>query len=572
MDRDWENGREKCRRCQALGHECSPPERASGRFTKKKSMVPIASKTHIFTDIQGNSPDMTDMSDTSTTLGTWTSSTISAYDYANFLSGDVQSDNPYDTYNKICPSYQYETCIGSSDKARKTIIRLGDYNAAREMLRRTLGRFDLIESWLGSPLSQRTAIKAYISGIERTFKIETQTAMALVAKGSEHDTELIVSALLLIVYRFGHPLDYSESANVYIDDHVLLQLSRISRRTRTIYSEADLVCASGLGMPVRYESTRAASELYIKASKVVTKVLNNTILDDLEQRNILCNQKGFPPCHVAYMHGNENAALALWDRDSVDMLGRTCLHLATYASDTQMLYRIIDHDRKAICKTTADAFGLTPLAIAACLDDSSCFSVLWQSGADRNALDFQGRNVLALAVRNGHRKIVSLILQEGNFYRSPRHELLEAVQSNDDTAIVGVLMEHYIQNPDHIDSDVLVEARRAAIRKGSASLIQVLDRGISKLTEAWAVSGMSHPDFLSFDDFSLHNSMEFDLTKDLPVMDDGEYTPVRNRSSNNSGRCGKARVAAHFADQSSLTVDPRELCVAYKVTDPDLVL
>lgn len=390
-----------------------------------------------------------------------------------------------------------------SDKARSSIIRLGDLNATREILRRILGLCTRVASWLGVAVYERATVEAYIQAIQGEFKAETQKVMELVLKGLDCDREIIVSALLLIVYRFEHPFDRSDSVNLCIDDRVLQQLSHISRQTRTICSDADLVCASALGFPMRDDPTGAIVKLYIKASYDVTQVLCHVALDDAEQRIMLPSggRAGFPPCHIAYMHGNESAALQLWNRSEVDMLGRTLLHLVAYASDAQMLRRLLKHDRRAAQDTKADIFGLSPLAIAACQGDLSCFSLLWQYEADRSALDFSKRSVLALAVRNGGFRVVSCILQSGDIPRSPRHELLEAVQSNHDSpeTIVQMLMNYYTRHPACLDQSILTEARHIALKRGSSTLVHTLTVSTTWYPESTALETLPPSRPIDFD-------------------------------------------------------------------------
>lgn len=450
--------------------------------------------------------------------------------------------------NPVTFGRQSEQCMSLADSARSTIIRLGDLNAAREILRKELHCCTLVESWLGAPVHERVAIDAYIIAVQREFKVETQKVIRLMMKGLESDTEIIFTALLLIVYRFEHPLDYSGLTNVCIDNKLLEQLSSISSQTRTIVSDADLVCASGLGLPMRSDSTDAAVKLYKNASEVVTSILHNAVLEDMEQRKILLRQEGigFPPSHIAYVHGNQDAALALWNPFEKDILGRTLLHHVAYASDIQMLYRLLEQDRRAVEHAKADIFGFTPLAIAACCKSEqqfSCFSVLWQSGADRATLDFKDRSILALAARSGSIKIVSSILQEGNIARSPRHELLEAVQSDENIVIVQMLMIYYAKHPDCIDSSVLAEANRVALERGSSVLLQTL-----------ALSSIWYPELTNCKDPCSHDSIDSNNLEDWIYLHT-EASP-ESLQTENSWSCEDMQNAMEISSPLSL-VDSR---------------
>lgn len=164
---------------------------------------------------------------------------------------------------------------------------------------------------------------------------------------------------------------------------------------------------------------------------------------------------GYPPCHLAAMHGHQLVAFELWRNSAsrkweLDWLQRTPVHTAAYAGKTYELQCVFDNYATAATDISKDIFGMTPLMIAACKDDVKTFNLLCRYGADLTAKDFCGRNLLALAARNGNLGVVKLLLYQDCIPPSlcPESSALCEALTHNRSDTIGLLINHYSQRKD----------------------------------------------------------------------------------------------------------------------------
>ncbi|KAJ9652479.1 Ankyrin repeat domain-containing protein 52 [Neophaeococcomyces mojaviensis] len=458
--RDWEGKREKCRRCIKLGHECGPSERAQKRLGKRRSVMNITEDGH--RSIRQH--DATYMSDYKGSP----ESCKPALPLGEGESGMVQSVQiPSAEHVDLKYTIDIDRTAAET-QARKIIAILADMNATRELLRRCLVTCERVQRWLGESLAQKVALEAYICAIEVDFQFEIQEALNLATDDLGFSKEFILSELLGIIYRYDHPPTSDELGLIGADQKLIQKILYISCKHKGNYSIADFICSRMRGI-----SSHSAIDNYDKASQAVKNVLSG--LKSISRQHFQ-KQVSFPSCHIAYLHGNATTALDLWSATShddplVDMLERNMVHLAVYNLDIQMLGWLLKHEIGIDEVQHADLFGMTPLQIAACQDDLSCFSLLWQHGADKFVQDVRGRSILALAARNGSQKAVTFILQSGLRLPSLIPEPHEALESGHHH-IADMIRTQYNQQTSPFDSTIHSEAARLHVEKTDTQIIK----------------------------------------------------------------------------------------------------
>ncbi|KAK5087156.1 hypothetical protein LTR05_004327 [Lithohypha guttulata] len=249
--------------------------------------------------------------------------------------------------------------------------------------------------------------------------------------------EFILSELLRVLCQFVNSPTSSSSGPLpdqpgRLDLALLQETPQNSRQDKSLHSEAEFL-SGGLKDMLSENASRARStsrqpRSYVKASQAISRILSEIVLDSREQRRLLYEWT-YPPGHLAYMSGDDDAAFELWQNPyneaRTDVLKRDLVHLAVYTSDAQMLQRMFRYDDKAAAKVTSDLFGLTPLRIAACRNDILCFSLVWQYDGDSALRDEIGQSVLRLAAKNGSCQVAALILG----YSPRRPALLPALRA-----------------------------------------------------------------------------------------------------------------------------------------------
>ncbi|KAK5099776.1 hypothetical protein LTS08_005491 [Lithohypha guttulata] len=253
----------------------------------------------------------------------------------------------------------------------------------------------------------------------------------------ECSREFMLSELLRILCQFFSSPTSSSSGPLpdqpgRLDVALLQGTPQNSRQDESLHSEAEFLCGGLKDMLGENascaQSTSRQPRSYVKASQAISRILSEIVLDSHEQRHLLYEWT-YPPGHLAYMSGDEDAAFELWQNSyseaRTDVLKRNLVHLAVYTSDAQMLQRMFRHDNKAAAKVTSDVFGLTPFHIAACRNDILCFSLMWQYDSDSALRDEMGQSVLGLAAKNGSCQVAALILG----YSPRRPALLPALRA-----------------------------------------------------------------------------------------------------------------------------------------------
>lgn len=459
QDRDWAGRREKCQRCAQLGHECGPSVRAQKRVMKKPAMADMWEEEQRWVRLNEDVRIWEHMR------------SIPSYDLSS-VDSDFDSDASKSTWGSPPDESGLKGSIGTprvlETRIRRIVAKLGDQNALRDLLRRDLVLCERVEQWVGESLSIRAAINAIIRAVQADFQHESREARILASGDLGTSRELILSELLRMMYRFSHPPSPEEQVIASADQKVIQQMLHISRKNRGIYSDADLICGNACGITPVEDTAYPATEPYIKASEAIKCVLSGLVLYDIEHRTLL-QSSAYPSAHLAYIQGEENLAFSLWSASRkgdapVDMFGRTLLHLAVYASDDQMLRRLLRHKNTAATTAGCDSFGMTPLQISACQDNVSCFSLMWHYGANSLVQDIRGRSVLALAARNGSQKVVASILQSGQCPPSLVPELCEAIEAGHES-IADIIVAHYSDRLCVMGDPVQLEVARLAAEK-----------------------------------------------------------------------------------------------------------
>jgi hypothetical protein len=149
----------------------------------------------------------------------------------------------------------------------------------------------------------------------------------------------------------------------------------------------------------------------------------------------------FPTLHIAVLFATEQEARS-WARwlesnngnvELVDFFKRNVVHVAAEVGRVHLFNAVLPGHRKSL--DTSDAFGLTPLMIAVLHGGLACCKLLIDAGFGRDVRDSRGRNLLSIACRRRHLRIVKYLINElgflpnddsGRCFCSPLHDAIEA--------------------------------------------------------------------------------------------------------------------------------------------------
>src|SRR4051812_5741341 len=131
------------------------------------------------------------------------------------------------------------------------------------------------------------------------------------------------------------------------------------------------------------------------------------------------------------------------DPNEADTNGTTALHNAVFAGDVATADLLIRAGAKV---ATANAFGITPVYIAAEQGQHELLRRLLEAGADPNTTDGTGDTLLMAAVRAGDLEPVRLLIERGARVDQADPELghtaLMWAARSDNAALVRLLLEH----------------------------------------------------------------------------------------------------------------------------------
>jgi hypothetical protein len=171
----------------------------------------------------------------------------------------------------------------------------------------------------------------------------------------------------------------------------------------------------------------------------------------------------FPALHIALLFATEEEARswALWLESNngnvklVDFFKRNVAHVAAEVGRVHLLNAVLPGHRKSL--DTTDAFGLTPLIIAVLHGRLACCKLLIDAGFAQHVRDPRGRNLLSIACRCRHLRIVEYLVNElgfppnddgGRCFCSPLHDAIEAGDSQICTFLIesGANVYQYFNN------------------------------------------------------------------------------------------------------------------------------
>jgi Ankyrin repeats (3 copies) len=194
----------------------------------------------------------------------------------------------------------------------------------------------------------------------------------------------------------------------------------------------------------------------------------------------------FPTLHRALLFGTEQEARswAPWlesndkNVELVDFFRRNVSHVA---AEVGRVYLLIAFLRKSL--DTADAFGLTPLMIAVLYGHLACCKLLINAKFDRHVRDSSGRNLLSLACKRRHLRIVKYLINElefqpyddrGRCICSPIHDAIESGDLQICTFLIQSGVSVYQPFNDKTPRDLAME-------KGQTPILQLIDEEITRL-------------------------------------------------------------------------------------------
>lgn len=555
QERDWAAG-EKCKRCSDRGYECSASEKAPYKPRKRRTMsgTPcshMASRAALPQD--GNVGVQSFV-----TTGSDPSPTRSASRPFLAWEADVEPvslDSVAASMSRPDSESTTATARRTGEQDARTILaRLDDLYATRQLLAADVKLCDQVEGWLG-PSSRtdkvREAIKAVIVAIEAEFWSCSHDAGPF-TKGKDIGPfkEAFLAKLRFIKYRFRNPprtepfeQESMHDAMEDVDDDYMLERPYELDKRKRIWSAAEYL----IGNPcVRRSSrhpihTHSESEIvscFLKASEGIKDVCSEIVLDDADHRQTLqigFGQAGgivspFPPCHLAVAEASSQVLLSLWKKSpmspwEVDYLGRTPVHCAAYAGKTQGLQGIFAQCPMGVTNTGCDAFGLTPLQIAACKDDLQTFVRLSNAEAYVSSFtpeirdqDGVAMSIMALAARNGSIKVAQYIIRhplasifrQGAFMQPGSSELCQALL-NDQIELANILIDGHSEA--YNLTSQIPAAKTLAAQKGLEDIVSRLEGLVSTRQDALgSLNDMSWERLVNYD-ASADSSSHFDSSQ-----------------------------------------------------------
>lgn len=363
---------------------------------------------------------------------------------------------------------------------RNALARLEDVNTTREMLLEVRKYAMKVERWFNEQSIFAEMLNVLIEGVETEFQ---KDMMMLVDNGSGDmgpDSDIVVIAMLQSARRYTHPQIFDRREAGFAKSMAMQKLLHLSRRSRKS-TETDPVRGSTREILSGDDSTYQTVLTFIDASKAIEHMLE--MLEDNGQHSGARSRCQFSADQIAYIYGNNSAAVQLWSgcqdiQPSCDVLGRSLLHLVVLNSDHCMLQELLFlHSSNKERLDATDIMGVTPLQIAVCNDDVQCYSLLVKNGAGKRVVtDKHGRDLLALAAHNGSSRIVAHMLGQRAIAVSCRPILAEALASGHEETIKLVISYHET-NPYTLDSVSQTEALEIA----RAKKLFVFAERISKL-------------------------------------------------------------------------------------------
>lgn len=486
------DGRDKCLRCERLGHPCGPIEKKIRRPARQKPQA-----DQIMEDWDFVASDTSPSSDHSPVSNS-VISTVPGLPYSDIYTTDspaVSSEHCSLSHQPTTCTARDELCMSKSIVATHNpglsfLARLGDLHATREVLNRDVRFCDSMRLLSPEPFLQQNvaaALRASVRGVEADFEHELREARIELEREDDdgYFYGFLLSELLRISYQFTNTPSASSvgfvgQANGNIDQwHLQKMLSR-SRQARGALSAADFLCNKLKHSMAMNNACVTQNPLdptaYKDASRVVARVLENIVVDDLEH-NLLVSSWAYPPCHLAYMCGDEQAALDLWkggrQNAQIDILERSLVHLVVYASDVKMLRRLLRCNSRTALRMDFDLFRLTPLQITACRDDLPCFSLIWQHYTNAALKTKYGNSALSLAAKHGSAKVVGVLLSSN----CQSLELSEALRNAIDAGqehIANIMITH-LADSSPLDSLLLHKLRYEAESQGLWNVAKKLE-------------------------------------------------------------------------------------------------
>lgn len=511
-NRDWEVSQEKCQRCIELGHPCGPSQRAERKPRKRRatitentarfsegtrredvSAVPIESTRDRFTE--GHLRSRSDP--THRPVVAWVEpGSVTASSCTRSASISLATSMPSSFHDNLI-------------EGRRLLARLEDHLALIELFRLEYQWVEDVSAWTGpdkNVTSSKIVVQSTIDGLKRNTRKYIQSARRLIEQdlGSIEAKECFMQNLCSVEYKYHNALCQDSMPSNHRQTYDSFDFDSTSRSRRSLYNiqrEAGfgsaLYCLYGeiASKPSNSPCVHAGggSEIvadHFTASKMVTETLAQISFDDVSIRDAVLglhskhkpldgSKLPLPPCHLGALQDNPNVLLKLWQNCGqiweLDFLHRTPVHIGAYAGNLSSFHQIFERNPYAAARPGLDYFGLSPLMITACRDDLEGYTLLSKHGASDKELH-KNRSILALAARNGSKKVVQHMLAEpDSILFSPCPEVSQAIEAGHQD-VAQIFIDHFNRQSIVAENDIqILSGIQTARQKGFRDIVTGLE-------------------------------------------------------------------------------------------------
>ncbi|KAF4981976.1 hypothetical protein FZEAL_2322 [Fusarium zealandicum] len=287
--------------------------------------------------------------------------------------------------------------------------------------------------------------------------------------------------------------------------------------------------------------------------KLVIGLESDNLEDSLAIDDSLVNERdidGWTPLHWAARRGNSYAVAVLLEHGADPFVvteneKRGPLHLAAQSTSALCVNQLLQHRRgnKVLDIDQKDAYGCTPLRVAAQYNSSGTTAFLIKAGADLNEGENFGEGPLLSAVAENNVETATLLLRAGADYTAKTHAgntILHLVANVGEITMVNILVKAHMHglDLDARNSDGHTPAEKVEMRdevprgfhRAWDQLMQsVLDRDFD--AGSWAATPASgNTSWYSFEEMNWYEA-EAVIQEDVKIAESAQHVEDKGKDA-----------------------------------------